>query len=144
MKKLILALPLALLLMWPVVAVSDGNVSRETASQLEEPTEVTVSATTTLKASQIALQAAVASAFADVPSMVAVARCESHFRQFGSNGKPLISPTNDVGVMQLNIPTWGPLAKLLRLDIYNSASDNIAMARIVYRQQGVRAWTCKG
>lgn len=71
-----------------------------------------------------------------------VVACESHFRQFDKDGNPLISPTNDVGVMQINIPTWAEKAKDLGLDIYHSERDNIIMGRIVYDEQGISAWTC--
>ncbi len=75
-------------------------------------------------------------------AMDGVVACESHFRQFRSDGTPLISPTDDVGVMQINIPQWGEKAKALGLDIYHSERDNIIMGRIVYDEQGIGAWTC--
>lgn len=71
-----------------------------------------------------------------------VVSCESHFRQFRNDGTPLISPTDDVGVMQINRPTWLAKAKALGLDIENSTRDNIIMGRIVYEEQGIGAWTC--
>lgn len=67
--------------------------------------------------------------------------CESHFQQF-RNGKPLISKTHDVGVMQINLKTHAKEAELLGLDIYHSIDDNIAMGKIIYERQGIGAWTC--
>ena len=78
--------------------------------------------------------------FWDEPIMVEVTNCESQFRQF-KNGKPLISPTSDVGVMQINQVHWSE-AKKLGLDIFYNEDDNIRMGRIVYEKQGVRAWSC--
>lgn len=82
----------------------------------------------------------VARMFQDEPIMVAVAYCESRHQQF-RNGKPLISPTSDVGVMQINQVHWKE-AKSRGLDIFNNEDDNIKMGRIVYDKQGVKAWTC--
>lgn len=119
-----------------VSEVSHGTLSNSSVKNNTSPKA--------LNASQVAIKAQVEALFADVPAMAAVVRCESRYRQFDSAGKPLISRTNDVGVMQINIPTWAPLAKELGLDIYNSASDNILMGRIVYAKQGIGAWVCKG
>ena len=83
--------------------------------------------------------------FPDVPEISArpgVVSCESHFRQFDKDGNPLISPTDEMGVMQINIPAWGEKGKALGLDIYHSERDNIIMGRIVYDEQGIGAWTC--
>ena len=82
----------------------------------------------------------VARMFPEEPIMVQVAYCESKHRQL-VNGKPLISPTSDVGVMQINQVHWKE-AKKLGLDIFYSEDDNIKMGRIVYEKQGVSAWTC--
>ena len=102
-----------------------------------------MSATTTLSSSQAALRAAVAAAFGTSSPMLAVVACESHYRQFDAQGDPLISPTDDVGVMQINIPTWAAQAKALGLNIYTSPADNIAMGIIILKAQGFEAWTCK-
>jgi len=83
----------------------------------------------------------VAEAFKDEPKMLPTIGCESNFRQFDSRGKPLRSPTSDVGVMQINQVHWGE-AKKLGLDIFYSEDDNIKMGRIIYESQGLEAWTC--
>lgn len=79
-------------------------------------------------------------AFPEEPIMVQVAMCESRHRQL-VNGKPLISRTSDVGVMQINQVHWKE-AKSRGLDIFYNEDDNIRMGRIVYEKQGVKAWTC--
>lgn len=81
----------------------------------------------------------VALAFKDDPRMVNVAYCESRHRQFDDKGNPLISPTSDVGVMQINQLHWSR-AKKLGLDIFNSVDDNIKMGRIIYDEQSITAW----
>lgn len=137
-----LALLIASLLASPIQAGGAARVLPPTEVPRETATEVPLPASVPLSASQEALEAQVASDFPDVPAMVAVVRCESHFRQLTASGTPLISPTHDVGVAQINIPTWGKEAAALHLDIYHSASDNLAMARVVYAEQGIGAWTC--
>ena len=98
-------------------------------------------ATTVLSEAQLANKALIASQFADVPIMVEVLRHESTYRQFNGSGNPLISETGDVGVGQINIATWGEIAKKMGLDIYNSVTDNLKMTRYVYEVQGLTAWT---
>lgn len=122
-------------------------VPRETAKNTPTRTQgigVIHPATTSLNSAQEALRDAVAIQFDAVPQMLAVVACESGYRQFAVSGAPLISRTDDVGVMQINIPTWGKTAKALGLDIYHSAADNIKMGEIVYQKQGIKAWTCAG
>lgn len=77
-------------------------------------------------------------AFPDEPKMVDIAWCESRHRQL-VNGKPLISRTYDVGVMQINQVHWKQ-AKELGLDIFYNIDDNLKMARIIYDRQSITAW----
>lgn len=79
--------------------------------------------------------------FANNPAMIRTIKCESEFRQFDSKGRPLISPTRDVGVMQINHIHW-PEAQKLGLDIFYSPEDNIEMGKIIYKRQGINAWVC--
>lgn len=78
--------------------------------------------------------------FWDSPKMMDIIGCESGFQQF-KDGKPLRSGTSDIGVMQINQVHWQE-AKKLGLDIFNSASDNIRMGRIILEKQGISAWVC--
>lgn len=96
-----------------------------------------------LSEAQEEIKTLVATAFPDVPQMLDVIHCESRYRQFDGSGDPLLSPTDDVGVMQINQTHWKE-ARALGLDIFNSIDDNIKMGRIVYDKQGIRAWTCAG
>jgi len=79
--------------------------------------------------------------FADEPRMIPTIQCESKFRQFSSNGKPLRSHTSDIGVMQINQVHWKE-ARSLGLDIFYSEDDNIKMGRVVYDREGLGGWTC--
>lgn len=104
---------------------------------------------------QLAVKAEIASLFPDQPRMVAVLACESHYAQLcgpevdgigtcdpSRYGDPLLSPTHDVGVAQINLPTWGKEAAALGLNIASSTADNLAMARVIYEKQGIGAWVC--
>ena len=71
---------------------------------------------------------------------ISIVNCESGFKQF-QDGKPLISRTSDVGLLQINQVHWDR-AKELGLDIFNSEDDNIAMAKIIKKEQGLKAWSC--
>lgn len=74
-------------------------------------------------------------------AFVSILTCESNMRQFDFNGQPLMSPTHDVGIAQINKVHWKE-AKALGLDIFNSATDNLKMAQIIYKSEGLEAWTC--
>lgn len=75
------------------------------------------------------------------PILECITRLESGDRQFDSNGNPLISPTGDVGYMQLNLRTWEPLSKEMGLQIRTSAKDNVEMGLWIYTHYGVKPWT---
>ena len=115
--------------------VSPENCITETTSQTSLSTDPSPNAPQSLKSE-------VAAAFDDYPEMTQIVACESGYRQFRSNGTPLVSPTGDVGVMQIHVATWGKEAAALGLDIYGSAHDNIVMGRIVLETQGIKAWRC--
>lgn len=66
---------------------------------------------------------------------------ESGGAQFTSNGFPLISPTGDVGVWQINLKTWLGLSKKMGLDIVNNEVDNIQFGIYLYNTQGPKIWT---
>lgn len=79
--------------------------------------------------------------FSDAPIMVAIAQCESHFRQFNKNGDVYRGKENtkDVGVMQVNEYYHLDTAEKLGYDIY-SLEGNMAYARYLYEKQGTAPW----
>lgn len=79
--------------------------------------------------------------FSDIPIMAEVARCESRFRQFYKDGQIVRGETNskDVGVMQINELYHSERAEKLGFDIY-SLKGNVAYARNLYEEQGLRPW----
>lgn len=74
--------------------------------------------------------------------MIAIARCESGFRQFKEDGTPLYNAggSSAVGVFQIMESIHGERAEELNLDIVNSAIDNVAFAIILYNEGGNAPW----
>lgn len=78
--------------------------------------------------------------FADIPMLVRVAECESHFRQYDENGEVFRGMVpQDVGVMQINERYWGENAEKLGIDLYTT-QGNMQYARYLYEKQGLRPW----
>lgn len=80
--------------------------------------------------------------FEDIPIMIAVAKCESHFRHTISDGSVLrgrVDPA-DTGVMQINKRYHDDRAVQLGLDLDN-IYDNMAYARYLYEDQGTQPWS---
>lgn len=87
------------------------------------------------------IEAHVRDYFSDIPILVEVARCESHFTQFSKSGKVLRGVQNpyDVGVMQINEKYHLETSKKLGLDIY-TLEGNLAYGRHLYSKNGARDW----
>ena len=79
--------------------------------------------------------------FADIPVLAEIAKCESQYRQFNSNGDVLRGKENtyDRGVMQINILYHAETAESLGLDVHD-LNDNVAYARYLYEKQGAKPW----
>lgn len=80
--------------------------------------------------------------FKDIPVLIQVARCESHFRHDLSDGSVLkgkVDPA-DTGVMQINKRYHEKAAADLGLDL-NNIYDNMAYARHLYEKLGTQPWS---
>lgn len=79
--------------------------------------------------------------FKDIPVMVAVAKCESHFRHTLSDGSVLrgVVDSADTGVMQINKRYHQTTADKLGLNL-EDINDNMAYARYLYEKQGTQPW----
>lgn len=86
-------------------------------------------------------EADVRAAFADAPAMIAIARCESNYTQFGKGGTALHGGYGGkmVGIFQVYSDIHAAYAKGLGMDIY-TAEGNIAYARHLYQTEGTRPW----
>jgi hypothetical protein len=78
--------------------------------------------------------------FSDVPVLIEVARCESHFRQH-EDGEVLTGVVNefDKGVMQINEMYHLEQAKKMGLDIH-TLEGNLSYARYLFEREGLRPW----
>lgn len=79
--------------------------------------------------------------FSDAPILVEIARCESTFRQYDTDGRVMRGLVNsaDVGVMQINERYHAEDAVKLGVDIY-SIEGNIAYAKHLYDKFGTSPW----
>lgn len=80
--------------------------------------------------------------FKDIPVMIQVARCESHFRHTLADGTVLrgVVDSADTGVMQINKRYHAAKAASLGLNL-DDIYDNMAYARHLYETQGVQPWS---
>jgi len=87
------------------------------------------------------VEAAVREAFADAPAMIAIAKCESGFRQFDANGNVLRGGTGGgyIGVFQIGESLHAQPAADQGMDIY-TLEGNLAYAQVLYDQSGTRPW----
>jgi hypothetical protein len=79
--------------------------------------------------------------FADVPVMANIAECESHYRQYNTEGDVFRGKENhkDVGVMQINEHYHLDTAEKLGFDIY-TIEGNTAYARYLFEREGTTPW----
>ncbi|MDD5050260.1 MAG: hypothetical protein PHV93_00770 [Candidatus Pacebacteria bacterium] len=98
--------------------------------------------TSTVVDQPVTLEAHVREVFKDTPILAEVARCESQFRQFGTDGKIIRGEVNkhDVGLMQINEGYHAEQAEKLGLDLY-TLDGNIAYAKVLYEKEGTAPWS---
>ncbi len=80
--------------------------------------------------------------FKDNPELVAVAWCESRFRQIDANGdihRGLVN-SDDIGVMQINLMYHAGEALKLGMDLY-TIEGNMAYAKHLFDTQGLQPWS---
>ncbi len=79
--------------------------------------------------------------FRDDPLLVDIARCESHFRQYDTDGNLFRGKVNkgDIGVMQINEYYHGEKAKALGYDI-KTMEGNMGYAKYLYEKEGAQPW----
>ncbi|MFZ2038787.1 MAG: hypothetical protein WAV11_02525 [Minisyncoccia bacterium] len=79
--------------------------------------------------------------YADQPILAEIAKCESTFRHFMSNGEVLRGIVNngDVGVMQINERYHKDTATKLGFDL-ETIDGNLAYAKWLYDKEGTYPW----
>jgi hypothetical protein len=91
-------------------------------------------------ASSTPVEATVRSYFADIPVMIAIARCESRFRQVDSSGALLDGGSGGmVGIFQINSAVHTVFAQSLGFDIA-TVKGNLEYARYLYDREGTVPW----
>ncbi|OHA16876.1 MAG: hypothetical protein A3C79_00925 [Candidatus Taylorbacteria bacterium RIFCSPHIGHO2_02_FULL_45_28] len=78
----------------------------------------------------------------DTPILIEIARCESEFRQFDKDGKPIRGRANaaDVGVMQINEFYHADTARNMGINI-RTLEGNVAFGRYLYEKYGSSPWS---
>jgi hypothetical protein len=106
-------------------------------------TTINAAATTTqeIAMNRSDVEAYIKAEYADTPILIAIAQCESNFRQFNPDGTVVrgLVDNHDVGVMQINETYWLGRAKSLGDDIYTTAG-NAAYAKYLYEKEGTDPW----
>lgn len=80
--------------------------------------------------------------FSDIPIMAEIARCESTYRHYLSDGSVLQGRVDnaDTGVMQINKRYHEETAVSLGLNL-DDIEDNLQYARHLYERQGTQPWS---
>ena len=118
-----------------------GHVEAQTVATAVPTTEQVTTTEMSSSTSSKAIEAYVRKEYADEPVLIEIARCESTFRQYGSDGKVIRGEVNpqDVGVMQINERYHADEASKLGLDI-DTVEGNVAFAKHLYDKFGTDPW----
>ena len=108
---------------------------------LVAPLSAAAQATTTPERNtNVGIPAQVSAYFPNDPIMVAIARCESRFRQFNSAGTPLDGGSGGmIGIFQISSGVHTARAKSMGMNIY-TIDGNLAYAKYLYQQEGTVPW----
>ncbi len=92
-------------------------------------------------ATNAGVELAVREYFADIPLMIEIAKAESKFRQFGTDGLALrgVAVKEDTGVFQINKTYHLARSQRLGYDI-DTLAGNMAYARRLYEESGPQPW----
>ena len=103
--------------------------------------EATTTADSSTSTSTKTMEAYLKKEFADTPILVDIARCESSFHQFDSNGNIIRGRVNsaDIGVMQINEMYHADTAKKLGINLY-TVEGNVLYAKHLYAEKGSQPW----
>jgi hypothetical protein len=87
------------------------------------------------------VESRVRASFPDMPDMIAIAQCESGFRQFAPDGMPLRGGSSKryIGIFQIDEKTHTSKASSMAYDI-NTVDGNIAYARYMFYASGTNPW----
>lgn len=125
--------------MMTAMVPSIGNISADTQPATSVVKEAEAAQTLTQSEK---VEKKVREFFKNQPVLIEIAECESHFRQFNSDGKILRGEVNrnDIGVMQINTLYHEEIATELGYDIY-TLDGNLAYAKELYKRSGTQPWS---
>jgi hypothetical protein len=90
--------------------------------------------------SNVGVEAQVRAYFASTPVMIAIASCESGFRQFDTSGNPLNGGSGGmIGIFQISAAIHASIALSMGMDI-NTVAGNMAYANYLYQEDGTTPW----
>ncbi len=117
-----------------VASTTSAAIASTTADSIATTTQETVM-------DRSAVEAYIKAEYTDTPILIAIAQCESNFRQFNPDGTVVRGKIDDhdVGVMQINETYWLPKSKSLGDDIY-TIEGNVAYAKYLYAKNGTDPW----
>lgn len=122
---------------------STNTALSSTTNTANASTTADTAATTTQETTmdRSAVEAYIKSEYANTPILIAIAQCESNFRQFNPDGTVVRGKvdSHDVGVMQINEIYWLDESKSLGDDIY-TIQGNVAYAKHLYANAGTDPW----
>lgn len=118
--------------------VSMSAVNSTSTSSTSSPSSAT--AATSTQNTNEGIEAQVRSYFASTTVMIAIASCESGFRQFDPSGNPLMGGNGDVyGIFQISSSTHAAIARSMGMDI-GTVLGNMAYANYLYEKSGTKPW----
>ncbi len=116
-----------------------GSAAPFAYAQVASTTQATTSQITFDPLNPTDIEAKVRLYFADFPTMVAIAKCESGFRQFDSDGSVLFDPSYSmIGIFQESSAHL-PRALDMGMNIL-TVDGNLAYARHLYQTNGIDPW----
>lgn len=95
--------------------------------------------TITYKAPEIKEVELVKEVTREAPVLQRIAKCESGNTHYDKNGQVLINKSQDIGVMQINVPIWGKKAHDMGLNLAVE-EDNRKFADYLYENFGTEPW----
>ncbi len=118
-----------------------GSIDASLLSSQKELVQETIALEEVIDTASMTTEEYVRHYFSDIPVMIDVARCESHFTHYNEYGEVLKgrAVSTDRGVMQINEYYHLDTANKLGINIY-SLEGNLAYARYLYETQGTRPW----
>jgi peptidoglycan hydrolase-like protein with peptidoglycan-binding domain len=138
---------LVFLMPWVVLAQTTTQPTQNLAATTT--TQVSTSSTATATPPIITLpdykipsnvEALVRAYFADTPVMIAIAKCESRFRQFADSGNVLNGGSGGmIGVYQISSNVHREFARNIGYDI-DTVQGNLGYARYLYDKEGTNPW----